>query len=99
MTGMEYLLEHLEDRKLFYRPVPDEAAREDTNSQVKLARGRPDRNQQFLLDLGITRRICIHESLGKPPCQIVARDNVMMGQASHQDHQEPTTWERITDTI
>ncbi|EGU83980.1 hypothetical protein FOXB_05506 [Fusarium oxysporum f. sp. conglutinans Fo5176] len=47
MTGMEYLLEHLEDRKLFYHAVPDEAAGENTNSQVELARGRPDRNRQI----------------------------------------------------
>jgi hypothetical protein len=47
MTGMEYLLEHLEDRKLFHHAVPDEAAREDTRSQVELARGRPDRNRQL----------------------------------------------------
>ncbi|KAF5696988.1 transposase [Fusarium mundagurra] len=47
MTGMEYLLEHLEDRKLFYHVVPDEAAGENTNSQVELARGRPDRNRQI----------------------------------------------------
>jgi hypothetical protein len=44
MTGMEYLLEHLEDRKLFYHAVPDEAAGENTDSQVEPARGRPDRN-------------------------------------------------------
>ncbi|KAG7408190.1 putative AC transposase [Fusarium oxysporum f. sp. rapae] len=43
MTGMEYLLEHLEDRKLFHHAVPDEAGGQDTNSQAELARGRPDR--------------------------------------------------------
>ncbi|PCD25972.1 hypothetical protein AU210_012406 [Fusarium oxysporum f. sp. radicis-cucumerinum] len=42
MTGMEYLLEHLEDRKLFHHAVPDEAGGQDTNSQAELARGRPD---------------------------------------------------------
>ncbi|KAJ3454567.1 hypothetical protein MRS44_013167 [Fusarium solani] len=47
MTGMEYLLEHLEDRKLFYQAAPDEAAGENTNSQVQLPRGRPDRNRQL----------------------------------------------------
>ncbi|EXK25883.1 hypothetical protein FOMG_17497 [Fusarium oxysporum f. sp. melonis 26406] len=47
MTGMEYLLEHLEDRKLFYHAVPDEAAGENTNSQVELARGRSDRNRRI----------------------------------------------------
>jgi hypothetical protein len=40
----------------------------------------------FLLDLGIARRISIRESPGKAPCQIVAQDNAMMDQASHQDH-------------
>uniref|UniRef100_A0A0D2YEW7 HAT C-terminal dimerisation domain-containing protein n=1 Tax=Fusarium oxysporum (strain Fo5176) TaxID=660025 RepID=A0A0D2YEW7_FUSOF len=47
MTGMEYLLEHLEDRKLFHHAVPDEAGGQDTNSQAELARGRPDRNRQL----------------------------------------------------
>ncbi|KAH7459261.1 hypothetical protein FOMA001_g20088 [Fusarium oxysporum f. sp. matthiolae] len=47
MTGTEYLLEHLEDRKLFYHAVPDDAAGENTNSQVELARGRSDRNRQI----------------------------------------------------
>jgi hypothetical protein len=47
MIGMEYLLEHLEDRKLFCQAAPDEAAGENTNSQVKLPRGRPDRNRQL----------------------------------------------------
>ncbi|KAJ3453164.1 hypothetical protein MRS44_018819 [Fusarium solani] len=47
MTGMEYLLEHLEDRKLFYQAAPDEAAGENTDSQVELRRGRPDRNRQL----------------------------------------------------
>ncbi|KAL9572161.1 hypothetical protein ACKAV7_003649 [Fusarium commune] len=47
MTGMKYLLDHLEDRKLFYHAVPDEATEENTNSQVELARGRPDRNRQI----------------------------------------------------
>ncbi|KAI8402308.1 hypothetical protein FOFC_17615 [Fusarium oxysporum] len=46
-TGMELLLEHLEDRKLFYHAVPDEAIGENTNSQVELARRRPDRNRQI----------------------------------------------------
>ncbi|KAG7404356.1 hypothetical protein Forpe1208_v015868 [Fusarium oxysporum f. sp. rapae] len=44
---MKYLLDHLEDRKLFYHAVPDEATEENTNSQVELARGRPDRNRQI----------------------------------------------------
>ncbi|KAH7464133.1 hypothetical protein FOMA001_g17921 [Fusarium oxysporum f. sp. matthiolae] len=47
MTGMEYLLEHLEDRKLFHHAVPDEAGGQDTNSQAELAQGRPDRNRQL----------------------------------------------------
>ncbi|OBS15407.1 hypothetical protein FPOA_13745 [Fusarium poae] len=47
MAGMEYLLEHLEDRKLFHHAVPDEAGGQDTNSQAELARGRPDRNRQL----------------------------------------------------
>ncbi|KAJ0134191.1 Uncharacterized protein HZ326_22759 [Fusarium oxysporum f. sp. albedinis] len=47
MTGMELLLEHLKDRKLFYHAVPDEAIGENTNSQVELARRRPDRNRQI----------------------------------------------------
>jgi hypothetical protein len=29
---MKYLLERLEDRKLFYHAVPDEATEENTNS-------------------------------------------------------------------
>lgn len=45
--GMEYLLEHLEDWKLFYHAAPDETAEENANSQVKLPRGRPDRNRQL----------------------------------------------------
>ncbi|KAF5264182.1 hypothetical protein FOXYS1_5039 [Fusarium oxysporum] len=47
MIGMEYLLEHLEDRTLLYYAVLDEVAGENTNSQVELARGRPDRNWQL----------------------------------------------------
>jgi hypothetical protein len=47
MTSMKYLLERLQDRKLFYHAVPDEATRENTNSQVELTRGRPDRNRQI----------------------------------------------------
>ncbi|KAM5528905.1 transposase-like protein [Fusarium oxysporum f. sp. phaseoli] len=47
MTGMKYLLGHLEDRKLFYHAVPDEATEENTHSQVELARGRPNRNRQI----------------------------------------------------
>ncbi|KAL7755481.1 hypothetical protein ACKLNR_014579 [Fusarium oxysporum f. sp. zingiberi] len=47
MAGMEYLLEHLEDRKLFHHAVPGEAGGQDTNSQAELARGRPDRNRQL----------------------------------------------------
>ncbi|KNB04833.1 hypothetical protein FOXG_19422 [Fusarium oxysporum f. sp. lycopersici 4287] len=47
MTGMEYLLEHLEDRKLFHHVVPDNAVGEITDSQVEPARGRPDRNRQL----------------------------------------------------
>ena len=47
MTGMGYLLEHLEDRKLFYQAAPDEAAGENTDSQAELPRGRPDRNRQL----------------------------------------------------
>ncbi|RKK50679.1 hypothetical protein BFJ69_g18029 [Fusarium oxysporum] len=47
MTGMKYLLDHLEDRKLFYHAVPGEATEENTHSQVKLARARPDRNRQI----------------------------------------------------
>jgi hypothetical protein len=47
MTGMEYLLEHLEDRKLFHHVVPDDAVGENTDSQVEPARGRPDRNRQL----------------------------------------------------
>lgn len=39
---MEYLLEHLEDRKLFYYAVLDEAAEENTNLQVELPQGRSD---------------------------------------------------------
>jgi hypothetical protein len=77
-TGMEYLLEHLEDRKLFYHAVPDEAVGENTNSQVELARRRPDRIGRFLLDLGIVRWTYTRESQCKAPCQVVARDNVKM---------------------
>jgi hypothetical protein len=47
MTGMEYLLEHLEEWKLFYHASPDETVEENANSQVKLPRGRPDRNRQL----------------------------------------------------
>jgi hypothetical protein len=95
-TGMDYLLEHLED---FYHAVPDEAVGENTNSRVELARRRPDRNGRFLLDLGIVRWTYTRESQCKAPCQVVAWDNVKMDQASHQDHRQLTTWERITDAI
>ncbi|KAM5527708.1 transposase-like protein [Fusarium oxysporum f. sp. phaseoli] len=47
ITGVEYLLEHLEDRKLFYHAVPEEVVGENTNSQAETTRGRPDRNRQL----------------------------------------------------
>lgn len=45
--GMEYLLEHLEDLKLFYHHAPDEAATGDTDVQGALLRGRPSRRRQL----------------------------------------------------
>ncbi|EXK76489.1 hypothetical protein FOQG_18768 [Fusarium oxysporum f. sp. raphani 54005] len=47
MMGMEYLLEHLEDRMLSYHAVPEEVVGENTDSQAETARGRPDRNRQL----------------------------------------------------
>ncbi|RYC78584.1 hypothetical protein BFJ63_vAg18542 [Fusarium oxysporum f. sp. narcissi] len=47
MTGMEYLLELLEDRMLFYHAVPEEVVGENTDSQAETGRGRPDRNRQL----------------------------------------------------
>ncbi|KAF4336682.1 hypothetical protein FBEOM_9456 [Fusarium beomiforme] len=47
MTSMEYLLEHLEDRKLFHHIFPEEVVGENTDSQAETARRRPDRNWQL----------------------------------------------------
>ncbi|KFA52531.1 hypothetical protein S40293_10337, partial [Stachybotrys chartarum IBT 40293] len=47
MTGIEYLLEHLEDWKLFYSAVPEETAEENASPQVRLPRERPDRTRQL----------------------------------------------------
>ncbi|KFA67601.1 hypothetical protein S40285_09719, partial [Stachybotrys chlorohalonatus IBT 40285] len=47
MTGIEYLLEHLEDWKLFYNAVPEEMAEENASPQVRLPRERPDRTRQL----------------------------------------------------
>jgi hypothetical protein len=92
MAGMEYMMGHLEDRKLSYHVDPDGLAGEDTNSQVKLARGRPDRNRQ----LPARFRDCetdshTRRSRQQVPCWIEARDDVVMDRLPDQDHRELMT--------
>jgi hypothetical protein len=83
MTGMEYLLEHLEDRKLFYM-----LSQTRQQERILIRRSnQPGVDQtelgSFRLGLEILKWICIHESQWKDPCQVVGRDNVMIDQASH----------------
>ena len=46
LTGVEYLLEHLEDWKLFYNDVTEDTIRESIGQAAELAQERPSRTRQ-----------------------------------------------------
>ncbi|KAL6405786.1 hypothetical protein AUP68_10925 [Ilyonectria robusta] len=89
---------HLEYWKLFYHAAADETAEENTNSQVKLPRGRPDRNRQLPARFKDCEMDMQPRSHMRDSFQIVTGENMVDG-ARRPDYRRSKTWEKIIDTI